>query len=340
MKIIDKKMLKEVLKSWADRYTLLCPTKTKVDDVIFDVFNTDTFTLEYTKPSLPPKSSYLPQSEVIFEVEDGRYKEVLTRPNTILFGIRPCDMAGILQARSFMMRDNNDEFYASRSEDTIIAVMACPGPQNETCFCTTTKTGPYAFKGYDLQFYDTGESLLVESGSEKGSELLDHPAFSQADEASSAGLIKDYQDKAVEAIPIIPQVESAMDRLKRQVVGDDFWEKFGDKCITCGGCVFVCPTCTCFNVVDSVTAPEKGERIRTWDACLYSGFTKEASGHNPRATPGLRLKRRHEHKLLYYNETDVGEGLCGCVGCGRCSDYCPVHIGTIEIVKAIDEHED
>jgi Fe-S oxidoreductase len=75
--------------------------------------------------------------------------------------------------------------------------------------------------------------------------------------------------------------------------------------------------------------------VRAWDACLYGGFTREASGHNPRNIQALRLKRRHEHKLLHFNNADIQDALCGCVGCGRCSDYCPVHIGTLEIVKAI-----
>jgi ferredoxin len=126
-----------------------------------------------------------------------------------------------------------------------------------------------------------------------------------------------------------------MDLLKESRVGENVWERFGKKCIACGGCVYVCPTCTCFNVYDEATGPAGGNRVRSWDTCLFGGFTREASGHNPRPDQNSRVKRRHEHKLLYYNKYDVGEMLCGCVGCGRCSDYCPVHIGTLEVVEAI-----
>ena len=87
-----------------------------------------------------------------------------------------------------------------------------------------------------------------------------------------------------------------------------------------------------------VTAEGSGERMRTWDTCLYAGFTREASGHNPRPSQASRLKRRHEHKLVHFNPVDNQGALCGCVGCGRCSDYCPVHIGTLEVVKAIADH--
>src|SRR5674536_168654 len=59
---------------------------------------------------------------------------------------------------------------------------------------------------------------------------------------------------------------------------EKIWDSFGQKCITCGGCAFVCPTCTCFNVYDHQSSPGNGLRARTWDACLYGGFTREASG--------------------------------------------------------------
>jgi sulfhydrogenase subunit beta (sulfur reductase) len=337
MKTLAKKNLVDILKTWAEKYTVICPNKISHDETIFDTFNENTFTLDYTKPSLPPKSAYLPHSDTIFTFSNGEYKEVIAQPESLLFGIRSCDMTGILQSRSFMTKDLDDVFYRFRADNILTVVMACAGPQNETCFCTTTLSGPFANKGYDLQFYDMGDLFLVDIGSEKGSELTALPLFSDIDETSGLHKVQVFQSEAQKKIAVIPEVRDAMDMLKDGSVSDDLWESFGNKCIICGGCTFVCPTCTCFNVFDRQTGAGSGERIRTWDACLYGGFTKEASGHNPRATQGLRLKRRHEHKLLYFNDRDTNEGLCTCVGCGRCSDYCPVHIGTIEIVKAITQ---
>lgn len=335
MKTLAKKNLTTVLKEWSEQYTLICPNKKSHDESMFDVFDEKTFTLDYTKPSMPPKSTCLPHSDTIFIVEDGEYHPVIEESQVILFGIRACDMTGLLQSRSFMTTDTDDVFYHSRAAGTITVVMACAGPQNETCFCTSAQSGPFAKKGYDLQFYDMGDSFLVDIGSEKGSGLADAESFSDVDEERAREDIRLFQEKAQQKIPPLPQLKQAMDRLSNGGIADDLWERFGKKCIVCGGCTFVCPTCTCFNVFDRKTGVETGERIRTWDACLYAGFTKEASGHNPRSTQGLRLKRRHEHKLLHYNDRDTHGGLCTCVGCGRCSDYCPVHIGTIEIVKAI-----
>ena len=335
MKTLAKKDLTTVLKDWSGQYTLICPNKKSHDESMFDVFDEKTFTLDYTKPSMPPKSTYLPHSDTIFTVENGEYHPVINESQGICHLPRVRHMTGILQSRSFMTADTDDVFYHSRDARTITVVMACAGPQNETCFCTSAQSGPFAKKGYDLQFYDMGDSFLVDIGSEKGSRLAETEGFSDVDEERARGDIQLFQGNAHQKIPPLPQLKQAIDKLSNGGVPDDLWERFGKKCIVCGGCTFVCPTCTCFNVFDRKTGDGSGERIKATDACLYAGFTKEASGHNPRPTQGLRLKRRHEHKLLYYNDRDTHDSLCTCVGCGRCSDYCPVHIGTIEIVKAI-----
>jgi len=335
MKTIAKEKVKELLRSWMKEYQVLVPTKTIQGDCLFDTFQEDSFTLDYGKPSLPPKSVFLPHSDVIFSVEKNEFREVVSAQKNILFGIRSCDMMGLLQATSFMTRDREDIYYKAKKDAALTVVMACPGPQNETCFCTTTLSGPVAQKGFDLLFYDLGDAFLIETGSQHGKDLLTSDLVADMKDAAAGKKIEAFKQKAVQAIPLVNEVNEAMNRLKDASVDEGVWDYFGGKCIICGGCVFVCPTCTCFNVDDYPAAPGKGIRTRAWDACLYGGFTREASGHNPRATQASRVKRRHEHKLRYFNKTDIQEGLCGCVGCGRCSDFCPVHIGTLEVVKKI-----
>jgi formate hydrogenlyase subunit 6/NADH:ubiquinone oxidoreductase subunit I len=335
MKTIAKENVKELLRSWTKEYLVLAPAKTPQGDCVFDAFQEDSFALDYGKPPLPPKSVFFPHSEVIFQVENNEFREVVTAQKAIMFGIRSCDMMGLLQCASFMTRDREDIYYRVKKDAAMTVVMACPGPQNETCFCTTTLSGPVAQKGFDLQFYDAGDVFIVETGSRKGEKLLSSDFLVEMDDTAAKEKIKAFTQKAVQSISVVQEVNEAMNRLKDGSADEGVWDYFGKKCIICGGCTFVCPTCTCFNVYDHESSPGKGVRARTWDACLYGGFTREASGHNPRATQGLRLKRRHEHKLLYFNETDVQGSLCSCVGCGRCSDYCPVHIGALEVVKKI-----
>jgi sulfhydrogenase subunit beta (sulfur reductase) len=337
MKRLDKKHLISVLKDWAKNFTVIAPQKKDHDECMFDTFDEATFTLDYSKSSVPPKQALFPQNEVIFRIEDGKYKQVTQQSRQLLFGIRACDMKALLQSKSFMSKDFNDEYYEARAKATATVVMACNGPQSSTCFCTTTKSGPFSDAGYDLQFTDLGESYLVEIGSAKGEDLASSELFFSIDDSETARLLAPLRKEAEAQIPVVPEIAELMEKLKLSGVPDDAWEYFGNKCITCGGCSFVCPTCTCFNVFDRVFSEGNGERLRSWDSCLYAGFTKEASGHNPRASQGLRLKRRHEHKLLYHNDRETYGSTSTCVGCGRCSDYCPVHIGSIEVAKHLTE---
>lgn len=337
MKTLAKKDINKALGIWAQKHEILSPTKKENGDCIFGAYSEKTFTLDYTKPPLSPKSVFSPQSEIIFNVENNEYREVVTANKALIFGLRACDMMGIRQVSSFMTRDSKDVYYQAKRNAAAIIVMACPKAQNETCFCTTTRSGPVAKQGFDLQFYDTGDAFLIETGSPRGKELLSGIPLSEVDDSVAKKQIDDFLKKAIKNVPEVKSVVNAMNKLKDKKVAEKVWDDFGAKCITCGGCAFVCPTCTCFNVYDRQFSSGNGIRLRAWDACLYGGFTREASGHNPRINQSLRLKRRHEHKLLDYNKTDIQDGLCGCVGCGRCSDYCPVHIGTLEVVKAIAE---
>jgi formate hydrogenlyase subunit 6/NADH:ubiquinone oxidoreductase subunit I len=335
MKTLAKKDITRLLGTWTEEYTVLAPSKKSSGDCTFEPFREESFTLDYGKPSLSPKSLFLPHSGVTFKVENNEFRQLVSAEKTILFGIRSCDMMGIRQSTSFMTRDHTDIYYQRKRELAITIVMACPGPLNETCFCTTTRSGPVAEKGFDLQVFDMGDVLMFETGSRRGEELLRSDLFIVVDDSYANAWIKKFREKAVSEMPPVASVLEAMSRLEDGAVDEKIWEYFGSKCISCGGCAYVCPTCTCFNVYDQESSAGSGLRLRAWDTCLFGGFTREASGHNPRPTQASRLQRRHEHKLLYYNKTDIQEALCGCVGCGRCSDFCPVKIGTLEVVKAI-----
>jgi ferredoxin len=297
MKLIAKTEILKVLESWACDHEILAPSLKPSGDCIFDTFDPPTFTMEYRKPSMPPKSSCLPHSETLFEVKDGSFNPVLRHSKGMLFGIRSCDLMGLRQSRSFFARDMEDPFFACRAGDTLIVVHACSWPQNESCFCTTVHSGPYATAGFDIQLFDMGMDFLVEYGSEVGMEMIASSPFRDFDVDDAKERLERVKHMAYNSIPIVDEVTEAMEMLRTGGANDNVWEHLGRKCISCGGCVYVCPSCTCFNISDRLESEGKGERIRAWDACLYEGFTREASGRNPRPTLASRLRRRHEHKL-------------------------------------------
>ena len=335
MKKLAKRELVNLVGQWAARYCVLAPTLERNGERLLDDFDRERFTLDYKKTPSLPKSLLFPQSEALFMFENGEYRELLAVEQILLFGIRPCDLMGLRQSARFMTRDRCDAYVEAKWAAATTVVMACPGPQNETCFCTTMASGPVAPKGFDLQVFEIGDDLLIEAGSAKGEEAIRPFALDEVEERQAREQVEAFGRQAAGAVGRVGDVPAAMGLLADRSVDEGLWERLGAKCIQCGGCAFICPTCTCFNVCDREVRPGQGVRQRSWDACLLGGFTREASGHNPRSSQALRLKRRHEHKLLDYSRKDIQEALCGCTGCGRCSDFCPVHIGTLEVAGAI-----
>jgi sulfhydrogenase subunit beta (sulfur reductase) len=107
-----------------------------------------------------------------------------------------------------------------------------------------------------------------------------------------------------------------------------FWEEIAQKCLNCAICSYLCPTCHCFDIQDEGNE-RTGRRIRIWDSCMFPLFTREASGHNPRANGADRVRQRVMHKFNYFVE-NLGE--YGCVGCGRCVRECPVNVDIREVL--------
>ena len=112
------------------------------------------------------------------------------------------------------------------------------------------------------------------------------------------------------------------------------WDSLHEKCIGCGTCTFLCPTCHCFDILDE--GADKGERIRIWDSCMFPLFTLHASGSNPRPTGKQRFRQRVMHKFKYFVDNN---GRAACTGCGRCIEYCPVNLDIRVVLGVIENQE-
>ena len=113
---------------------------------------------------------------------------------------------------------------------------------------------------------------------------------------------------------------------------DPVWDTIGAKCLCCGSCSTVCPTCSCFNVADEVGEGGVARRRRTWDSCLFRDYATVAGGHSFRSDRSERIRTRYYHK----QEAFVREfGMPSCVGCGRCIDNCPTGINVVEVFATV-----
>lgn len=333
MKRIKKENVFPFLKEMNKIEKVYCPQWMEDKDLIYMPLGEGRYTGDISKTMLSAKMVLFPQKEEILSFRGKDIAKIIDSPKVLLFGIRPCEARAIKFVDRFMARDDFiDPHYQSRNEKLGTIVVACNKPPSDTCFCIDAGAMPYLENGCDVQLFDAGDFFIAIAGNERGGEILANKHFEQGDEDDKKTL-EAIKSEALRSQGNNPGMKKAIEILKENKSNEAFWKKLADRCINCGGCVYVCPTCTCYNVYD---LPSRGGHIRCrgWDACLYAGFSRETSGHNPRPTQGSRLARRHEHKLKF-DIMNFKEP--GCVGCGRCSDACPVGLGAIEIIQELNK---
>jgi ferredoxin len=249
------------------------------------------------------------------------------------FGVRSCDLHAIaIQDRVFIGGRFVDRDYASRREGAFVVAANCFEPGG-TCFCVSMGTGPRAEAGYDLvvtEILEGEHRLLVEVGTERGAAVLGELPTRPAEQVD------------VEAAE--RAVSGAAARMGREMEAGDLrdllannlehprWDDVAERCLTCGNCVLVCPTCFCSTVEDHTDlAGEHAERWRTWDTC-FSVDHSFIHGGSVRPSNRSRYRQWMTHKLGTWHDQF---GSSGCVGCGRCITWCPVAIDITEEVAAI-----
>lgn len=297
-------------------------------------------------PALPPKHALLPHYEKILAYSyDKKTQKVDLAPiyddrPKALFGVRPCDLTGILCLdRFFLGQEFLDEVYKYHRKNLFIVSQTCIAPFKQ-CFCVCCDGGPAASEGYDLNLTDLGDTYLVEAGSEKGKKLAEAMGLAAADAKHQAEKTRRI-DKCITLFDSVATdnkawISRVMNRVTTGFIDEAVWEYIGNQCFECGACSFVCPTCSCFNIVDLPRkngGAHESDRVRTWDSCSYEGYTREAGGHNPRKPVEDRRNKRFFCKLSYSQSKKYLRP--GCVGCGRCQWVCPGDIGLPNVVTYI-----
>jgi ferredoxin len=257
-----------------------------------------------------------------------------TAPKFAFLGVRACEIHAIaIQDRVFVDGPYPDAAYAMRRKDAFIVAVNC-GQAGGTCFCVSMHTGPKASLGFDLALTELLEGddhqFLVEVGSQAGAELLEQVPHFQATDAHLA---------AAEAV--VSRTASQMGRsldtvgIKELLQGNldhPRWDEVAQRCLTCGNCTMVCPTCFCTTVEDhSDLTGIAAERVRKWDSCFTLDFSY-LHGGSVRSTARSRYRQWMTHKLASWFDQF---GTSGCVGCGRCITWCPVGIDITEEAAAI-----
>jgi len=263
--------------------------------------------------------------------------ESMEPPQMAFIGVRSCDLAAIARQDRVLLNDlYRDPFYQRQRERNFIVAVNC-GKAGGTCFCVSMQTGPKAESGFDLALTEVLEDarhyFVVESGSPAGSDVLRELS------------VRDAEPKELEAAEKVTaaatrQMGRKLDttNIKEldRAVEHPRYEDVARRCMTCGNCTLVCPTCFCTTVEDVTDLTgQHAERWRKWDSCFTLDFSY-IHGGSIRTTGFARYRKWLTHKLAsWYDQY----GSSGCVGCGRCITWCPVGIDITEEARAIRESE-
>jgi len=332
---ISKKDIGKLLKEWSREFALFVPSR-EGDAVKMARWNgKDTGFLDwYRNTVIPAKAISLPQMEELFSFQKGQEGNhieppVLGEKKRLVFGIRPCDAKALAILDMTFEDAYEDPYYLSKRRNTVLVGIGCTRPY-DTCFCTCFGSSPTDSKDVDIMFIDIGDEFFIKEVTDKGRELIASTGWlAKATEADEIR-VREAKEVAYNKVTRILEINGIEDRLLTIFDDQDYWDKIAAKCLSCGICTFLCPTCYCFDMNDELVK-EQGTRFRSWDSCGFSLYTRMPA-ENPRLEKWRRVRQRVCHKFEFYPMTF---GVIACTGCGRCIRLCPVNWDIIQTLRSI-----
>lgn len=252
-----------------------------------------------------------------------------------VFGVRACDLAALaIQDQHFLHGAHGacaDPFYAKRREQLFLVAVNCSHP-TATCFCTSTGDGPRATQGFDIVLDERDDGFVLECASDRAQAIVAGLALASA---TSAQIAEAHR-----------QSEQAEQKMTRRLPGRNLrdalfanlehprWDDVANRCLSCGNCTSVCPTCFCHSEPEQQRIDgSESTHAREWDSCFTRGHSY-LHGFTVRPDTRTRYRQWLTHKLGSWHDQF---GRSGCVGCGRCITWCPVGIDITEEATAICE---
>lgn len=279
--------------------------------------------------------------EINFEVKsEFSYKEILTPISETLFYftedevkvadgpkkgaivfVRSCDLHAVKRMDDIYLKNGFEDFYYKRiREKTKFILMGC-SQSFDSCFCVDMGTNKSDH--YDAYIKVDGDSALIDGEFEA--------LITRLEEVEEVTVKPDFvtENKTRVNIP---------ENLSLDIMDSTMWNEYNERCIACGRCNFVCPTCTCFTMQDvfyeGSDRKQAGERRRVWASCQVNGYTDMAGGHSFRGDKGQRMRFKVLHKVYDYKKR-FGYNMC--VGCGRCDDICPEYISFSACINKLSD---
>ena len=325
---LSKEKANEIFQQWSEKYDIFAPV-VKVGEGCFS----DTDIVRYEKVSCLDEIEWNKKSDYSFKEVLMAINETLfyfTEDQTIvpkgpekdiLIFLRSCDLHAVKRLDEIYLKNGFEDFYYARvRERAKFVLMGC----ESTCksgFCVSMGTNKS--DNYDAYIKVADDVVTMDL---KWEELA-----AAVEGAAEAEVTPDYVTENIEKVTL-PK------NLSNESFTKEIWKEYGERCIKCGRCNFVCPTCTCFTMQDIFYKDNAkvGERRRVWASCQIDGYTEMAGGHGFRKSQADRMRFKVMHKIYDY-EKRFGYPMC--VGCGRCDDVCPEYISYSNCVNRLAKEE-
>ena len=288
------------------------------------------------------KNYVFPAEETLWQVKrdnDGKgsleFISQDSQQKLAILGVRSCDINALdLLDRHFLSNKKHkqvDPWYQNRRQNLLLIAVNCNKSSN-SCFCSSAGTGPEVKSGFDLLIDEIDEGFLLSSGSASGEQILAQITATSVSEQQRKTAEQRLQSAKQQQSRTIPSNNLAT-KIANNLTSD-IWQQVAEKCLACGNCTLVCPSCFCHKHEDT---PEldlsASSHIRLWESC-FSDNHSMMHGHSQRATIANRYRQWLSHKFSSWHQQYDSSG---CTGCGRCITWCPVGIDISQVLHQIDK---
>lgn len=336
--ILSKSNLDSFIAKIAKKIKVMAPVRQGVKNFVFqEVKSAADIALKYIPTIIPPKKYFFPKKETLIEYDIAvkKWEPVLEFTDCVLFGVHTCDLAGI-QCLNMVFTDKpKDINYIVRKNKIAIIGLECNEYCDEQVSCAVMDNH-LPNGGYDLFFTDLGDYFLVHINTLLGDELVDKTGlFSEAKKEHLQALEQLRERKRDIFKDEVKVSHNDLKPLFDKTMTSEVWNDLDRRCIACGNCTTVCPTCYCFDIEDEISLDfNSGERCRKWDSCQAESFAMVAGGENFRKKRGNRQRHRYMRKFSYPVDKYSRHF---CTGCGRCTRACMAKINLKETINTLVE---
>ena len=327
MKIkLDKQAFNQGLERLKLEYKILAPVTTPFKGTYSDTDLTkyeeieNIEDIEFNKKSnFSAKETILPINQVLFYFTEKEFKTSDENEKKLLVFLRACDLNGIKRLDQIYLGNGVEkDFFYKRLRDKVKFVLIGCRESYRNCFCVSMNSNKAEDYSIGLNIRENEVYLDI-----KDEELN---VFN--------GQSYEFEVDFVKGNNISVEIPEDIDALS--LSKHEMWNEYDARCIACGRCNFVCPTCACFTMQDIFYKENEnvGERRRVWASCQVDGYTDMAGGHSFRKKQGERMRFKVMHKIHDFNKRF---GYQMCVGCGRCDDACPQYISFSECIDKVND---